>query len=565
MKEHRSIIILITIILEIIGAARIDQTIDLKRRKFEDEMMDRKMHDDFIMKRESRKFGDEVYPENPNTGVWFDHETDNSFWYEDAQIVLKKKLQRSLNTGVAKNVIVFLGDGMSIPTLMATRTYLGQLEGKPGEEGSLYWEHFPYTGLSKTWCLDKQVPDSACTSTAYLGGVKTKSGTIGLNGNVVRGKCETQIKENHVDSIAQWAQDHGKGTGIVTTTRITHASPGGAYAHVAERHWESDSDVIIGGYDPKECDDIAKQLVRSSPGNNFKVVLGGGRRSFLPKEIIDEEGDAGVRSDGKNLIDEWKKDKMERNGRPIYLWNRTSLHEIIDYPEKYDHVLGLFESSHCHYHLEGSPETEPTLAEMTEAAIRVLQKDENGFFLFVEGGRIDHAHHNTFATLALDETVELAKAVEKATELTSEKDTLIITTSDHAHTMSVSGYPKRGNPINDIVGKMAKDDIPYATLTYANGPGYRPPNQDGSRYDPSEGDFENPRHMSPALAPLDSETHGGDDVAIFANGPWAHLFTGTIQQSNIPHFIGFASCIGKGESDACKLNRRFASKLPKFH
>lgn len=55
--------------------------------------------------------------------------------------------------------------------------------------------------------------------------------------------------------------------------------------------------------------------------------------------------------------------------------------------------------------------------------------------------------------------------------------------------MSVSGYPKRGNPINGIVGKMAKDNIPYATLTYANGPGYRAPNHDGSRYDPSEGDF----------------------------------------------------------------------------
>lgn len=563
MKKCRSILVFITIVLEIVAAAQPGQTIDLKRRKLEDELMDRNMHGDIGINVNSRNASNRDIVDT-NTGEWLDYETDNSYWYEDAHKALTQKLQRTLNTGIAKNVIVFLGDGMSIPTLMAARTYLGQLDGKLGEEGSLYWETFPYTGLSKTWCLDKQVPDSACTSTAYLGGVKTKSGTIGLNGNVIRGKCETQIEENHVSSIAKWAQDHGKGTGIVTTTRITHASPGGSYAHVAERHWETDTDVLEGGYDPNQCHDIATQLVKSKPGKDFKVILGCGRQSFLPKETIDEEGDKGIRSDGINLIDEWKREKYERKSRHVYVWNRTSLFDVIEHPENYDHVLGLFESTHCPYHLEGSPETEPTLAEMTEAAIKVLQKEKNGFFLFVEGGRIDHAHHSTYATLALDETVELAKAVRKGTEMTSEKETLIVVTSDHAHTMSVSGYPKRGNPINHVVGKNAADNIPYATLTYANGPGYRPPNDDGSRYDPSQGDYDNPRYMSPALAPLNSETHGGDDVAIFANGPWAHLFSGTIQQSNIPHFLGYASCIGKSQTNACSPRRRYGWKLPRF-
>lgn len=134
---------------------------------------------------------------------------------------------------------------------------------------------FILKSLSKnfqTWCVDKQVPDSACTSTAYMGGVKTKYGTLGLNGNVKRGKCETQIEANHVDSIAKWAQDHGKGTGIVTTTRVTHASPGGAFAHSADRNWESDTDVLSSGYDPKKCQDIASQLVNNEPGKNFKVT-----------------------------------------------------------------------------------------------------------------------------------------------------------------------------------------------------------------------------------------------------------------------------------------------------
>ena len=113
--------------------------------------------------------------------------------------------------------------------------------------------------------------DSACSSTAYLGGVKTKIGTLGLNGNVSRGICETQVAENHVDSIVKWAQENGKGTGIVTTTRVTHASPAGSYSHTADRNWECDTDVLESGYDPIKCHDIASQLVKQDPGKNFKV------------------------------------------------------------------------------------------------------------------------------------------------------------------------------------------------------------------------------------------------------------------------------------------------------
>lgn len=114
--------------------------------------------------------------------------------------------------------------------------------------------------------------------------------------------------------------------------------------------------------------------------------------------------------------------------------------------------------------------------------------DNSSSLILSSGGRIDHAHHNTYATIALDETVELAKAVKIAREITSESDTLIIVTADHAHTMSVSGYPKRGNSINDITGIKADDDIPYATLTYATGPGYRP-EEEGSRYNPAKADY----------------------------------------------------------------------------
>lgn len=137
-----------------------------------------------------------------------------------------------------------------------------------------------------------------------------------------------------------------------------------------------------------------------------------------------------------------------------------------------DYLLGLFESDHCQYNLDSiNSTTEPTLAEMTETAIKLLSRNEDGYFLFVEGGRIDHAHHSTYAMKALDETEQFSEAIQRAVDLTSRADTLIVVTSDHAHTMSISGYPDRGNPILGV-GGTGKDTLPYATLSYANGPGY---------------------------------------------------------------------------------------------
>lgn len=114
------------------------------------------------------------------------------------------------------------------------------------------------------------MPDSACTATAYLGGVKNNYGTLGVTASVARKDCIASLdSSNHVDTILSWAQEAGKATGLVTTTRITHASPAGNYAHSAERDWESDADMSRSG--STECDDIAKQLVNNEPGKNCKV------------------------------------------------------------------------------------------------------------------------------------------------------------------------------------------------------------------------------------------------------------------------------------------------------
>lgn len=122
------------------------------------------------------------------------------------------------------------------------------------------------------------------------------------------------------------------------------------------------------------------------------------------------------------------------------------------------------------YRLKSNADLQPTLQEMTKKAIQLLQKEPNGFVLFVEGGLIDKAHHETWAKIALDETLEFSKAVASAVELTSKDDTLIVVTSDHAHTMTMAGYPKRGENILGTSKDVALDNMTYTTLSYANGP-----------------------------------------------------------------------------------------------
>ncbi|XP_049865249.1 membrane-bound alkaline phosphatase-like [Pectinophora gossypiella] len=476
-------------------------------------------------------------------------ERSAEFWRNSAKEGIENRLRAVKNDKLARNVIMFLGDGMSIPTLMAARTLKGQRQNRTGEETELFFETFPTVGLSKTYCLDKQIPDSSCTATAYLAGIKNNYGTVGVDGRVQRRDCLASAdKSTHLDSIAAWALDDGRDAGIVTTTRVTHASPSGTYARSANRDWESDANVTQAGFTTDVCPDIAMQLITTSPGNNFKVILGGGRREFIPNTFIDEEGTAGNRLDGRNLIDEWKTDKESRGATNQYVWNRSQLMSLRNSPPEY--LLGLFESGHMQYNLMADKATEPTLAELTEVAINSLSRNEKGYFLFVEGGRIDHGHHENWARLALDETLEFDLAIEKAVEMVGD-DTLIVVTADHAHVMAVNGYTKRGGDILGPSDDLGDDGIPYMTLSYTNGPGARE-HVNGARVDVTKENFTVADWRTHAEVILDSETHGGDDVAVLAWGPHHHLFTGVYEQSHIPFRMAYAACIGPGlHADAC--------------
>lgn len=194
------------------------------------------------------------------------------------------------------------------------------------------------------------------------------------------------------------------------------------------------------GCDPSKTIDIARQLVENEESRKFKIVLAGGREEFRDAKVLDEEFKRGKRGDGRDLIKEWV-DSRSKDGKTQYVYDKQGLDTIANDTE---YVLGLFDSEHCPYNVEIVEKKlpKPTLSEMTEVAVKHLLKqgNENGFFLFVEGAKIDKAHHDNFARIALDETREFSKAIEITRNLTSEKDTLIVVTADHAHVMTYNGY-----------------------------------------------------------------------------------------------------------------------------
>lgn len=466
-------------------------------------------------------------------------ERSSDFWNKKAQNFLSSKLKEKLNTNKAKNVIFFLGDGMSLSTVAATRMYMG------GEQVQLSFEQFPNYGLSKTYCIDRQVADSACTATAYLNAVKANYRTIGINGKVLESECKIDDDEL-TESIVSWAQKSCKATGIVTTTRITHASPAGAYAHTTNRDWESNNEISekCKADGDSNVRDIAYQLVHNEVSKNLKVILGGGRAYFINNTELDDERRPGLRTDGRNLIDEWMAERS-KNGNAKFVWHNQQLKDVEVHNT--DYLLGLFEADHCLYNLDivnnNLQYQEPSLTDMTVKAIKMLQKDENGFFLFVEGGRIDHAHHKNLAHKALEETKEFSKAIEAARQMTSEADTLIVVTSDHSHVFTYNGDSLRGNDILGFPGVNAADKKPFFSLSYANGPGHEA-SLKKVRVNLTGTDFHNPELKHSSTVQLKDDTHAGEDVGIYTSGPWSHLFQGTFEQNNIPMLMAFASKIG---------------------
>lgn len=280
----------------------------------------------------------------------------------------------------------------------------------------------------KTYNVDSQVPDSAGTASAIFTGVKTRMGVLGIDAEPVRGDCRGAL-EHAVPTLGEWVKSAGLGLGIVTTAAVTDATPGAVYAHSADRTWQSEA--------PAPCTDIARQLTEWNVSDStWDLVFGGGRENFLPEK----------RADGVDLITEWRQAK---GASAAYLETTEDL-EQTDPRESWP-VLGLFANSSMDFEADRNqePDGQPSLSRMARFAIEALSTRyrEEGFFLMVEAGRIDHGHHATDGFHALTDAVELNNAVTTALELVDVSDTLVIVTSDHGHTTTFGGYAVRGNPM----------------------------------------------------------------------------------------------------------------------
>lgn len=469
---------------------------------------------------------------------------------------------RGAMAGRAKNVILFVGDGMSLTTVAAARILDGQRKGAPGEESMLGWETFPHTALSKTYNTDSQTPDSAGTMSAMATGVKTRAGVLNIGQDAARNDCAGALRSPML-SLWELAAAGGLATGVVTTTRVTHATPAATFTHSANRNWENDAelpeDAAAAG-----CADIARQFIETPYGRGPDVLMGGGRGNFFPTAERDPEYDdqVGLRLDGRDLVAEWKR----RRPDGTYVWNARQLSDA----PKTGPLLALFEPGHMRYEHDRANDKggEPSLAEMTRSAIERLRGNPQGYVLLVEGGRIDHAHHSGNAYRALTDTIAMSEAVAMAAEMTSADDTLILVTADHAHTMTFAGYPVRGNPIlGKVRGSSGEGSnssgyatdatgLPYTTLGYANGPGhvgatdeqlegpkrflhevsgYQQAQQ--GRPNLNDVDTGHPDFMQEATVPLSNETHGGEDVGIWARGPGAQAVRGSLEQNAIFHVL----------------------------
>lgn len=409
----------------------------------------------------------------------------------------------------AKNVIFFLGDGLGINTLTAARIFA------VGEAGQLTLDTLPESAFVKTFANDAQVTDSAAAMSAYMTGVKVNNGVISMSADTLAiapdkdgaSRCTTG---KPVPTLGELARQRGLSVGVVTTTRVTDATPGAVYAHACERGMQAD---------------IAAALVPGGAGynialgaNGIDVLFGGGLDAFR-----------GKRADGRDLV-------AELGARGVRTALDTAQFMAIDRVP----AIGLFAPGDTSYDALRDPAREPGLQQMASKAITLLSKNPKGFFLVVEGGLIDHALHDTQAKRALQETVVFDRTLKAVMDQMQGidpglKNTLIVLTADHDHTMQINGYPKRGNPITDIVrdyvtGEPRKDadGKTFTTLVFGNGPNHPDVRADVDSVVAQSDDYhqETGVHKS-------SETHGGGDVKLFATGAGSAPFKGTIENTRV--------------------------------
>ena len=445
------------------------------------------------------------------------------------QKALQAALDRPQPKRKARNIILFIGDGMGINSVTAGRIFAGQARGLDGASYKLSFETLPYGGFSKTYSADKLVTDSANGISAIMTGVKTINAAIGVDDSVKSKDCQSALGAR-IDTLAEQAKRSGRAAGVVTTAGITDATPAGAYGHVPFRNWRADVDLPADAA-KAGCVDLARQLVEAPDDVRMDVAFGGDLQDFVPTGT-----GPGKRADGRDLTKTW----VSRPGAR-YVTDAAGLSAL---DTKGGPVLGIFADGD----LPSPVDTElhrnvPTLSDMTAKAIDILAAKKSGYFLLVESASIDKWHHANNAYRVLTDVDELSKAVRIAMDRTDPNDTLIIVTADHSHGLVISAGSSREEPITGLVrnhGVNLTDgnNQPRLTLSYATGPGG--PKAGAVVPIPDEATATSPDFHQPALVYMASAQHAGEDVPVYSRGPDSDLLTGTFESSYIYQVMAHA-------------------------
>lgn len=430
-----------------------------------------------------------------------------------------------------KNVVFFLGDGLGITTLTAARIY------SVGEEGELAIDTLPESAFVHTYSRDGQITDSAAAMAAYMTGVKANNRVISMSPETravdAQGRayarnedttCPVAGNGTAVETLLELMKGAGYGTGIVATTRVTHATPASTYAHVCHRdaHNTIAAALVPGGAD-----------FNARLGDGLDVVIGGGMRNFLPSDK------GGRRNDGRDLVVELRKANYQVAS------TRAQFDRL---PVDGSKIMALLTPGDMSYDLDRDPAKEPSLAEMTGKAIDSLAAHNKGFFLMVAGGRIDHALHANNARRALQDTVALDDAIQLALNKLEAIDpglrnTLIVATANHDHSLLMNGYAARtgktepgkpgvlgvvnnyidGQPVRDVQGNQ------YTILGFGAGA-----HRLDERGQITADMLESPNYLQEAVVAVSgTEAHGGSDVFLGAKGMGAENFRGTLTNTDV--------------------------------
>lgn len=396
-----------------------------------------------------------------------------------------------LSKEIPKNLIYFIADGMGPAMVSGARVWYH------GSKGRLHLESFPTTGFSRTYSTSDYVTDSAASGTALATGVKTYNSSISMSDE----KVDSSGKSRELQTLFDIALKEGKSIGIITTARVTHATPAVFYAHSKSR---------------KEENSIAEQVM----GSGLTFLVGGGRRNFFPQGTIDpEEGKKSKRKDNRNIVQE-----LEKNGW-TYVQDKESFQKANS-----GKIIALFEHDHMKYELDKESDKlgEPTLSEMTKWGIDILKKNPKGYFLMIESGRIDHAAHRNLGEKMFAEVIELDRSIKTADDMTNDNDTLIVLTADHeTGGLSLNGYSSSPNiKLDEFVHGVS--DYENAYVSWGTGPGGKNKKQieDSKR-----------GKVQKALYYLKYSAHSAVDVPVVAKGQGHNLFGGFMNNSDIPRKI----------------------------